>query len=212
DVKINDVGNDEPQVSILLYYQNGQLINFGLPVSAIGGTQLTSIIPTGLAAGPVQITTVTFDLESGLISDESAPFTNFSITLGSLRRIDEDEPNDGIETATEVSLQTIVDGQAAKDDPGDLVVLVDNTTETLVDLFHLTLSTPTQFTLTLTFNQTADLDLFLLRQNATGDFDIIASSTKIQGTMEQFGTPPLVGDYYIAVGAFSGSSPYTLEL
>ena len=217
DVKNNDVGNDEPLISILLFYQNNLLVNFALPVSATGGTQITSIIPTGLNAGPLLITTITFDLESGLVSDESAPFTIFSITAGSLRRIDEDEPNDGPELATEVSLQTIVDGRAAKDDPGDLIArFPDGATETLVDFFLLSLDKPTQLTLTLAFNQTADLDLFVLRESASGGLPepVLQSAIRRLGAPEQLGVDLIfpAGEYLIAVGAFGGSSPYTLEL
>ncbi|MGH9767402.1 MAG: IPT/TIG domain-containing protein [Blastocatellia bacterium] len=212
DVKTDDVANDEPLVSILFFYQNNQLVNFALPVSATGGTQITSVIPAGLNAGAIQITTLTFDLESGLISDESNP-VNFSITVASLRRIDEDEPNDGIELATEVTLQTIVDGRAAKDDPGDFFVTFnDGTSETLVDLFLLSLDKPTTLTLTLTFNQSADLDLFVMREAANGEFEIVSGSTRKQGTIEQLGGSIPAGDYYIAVGAFSGTSSYALEL
>lgn len=210
--QIGGVGNDEPLISILLFYQNNQLINFMLPIAAIGGTQITSIIPTGLSAGAALITTVTFDLDSGLISEESNA-VNFTITAGSLRRIDEDEPNDDLDLATEVSLQTIVDGRAAKGDPGQLrVEFNDGASENLVDLFLLSLDSPTTLTFTLAFNQTADLDLFVLRVNANGDIERIAESTRKQSTIEQLVGGLSAGDYYIAVGAFSGSSAYALEL
>jgi uncharacterized protein (TIGR03437 family) len=213
DPKLNALGNTDPLISMLLFYQNGLLVNFALPTGASGGTQITSVIPTGLNAGGVQITVFTFDLESGLVSDESNPFNDFTITVGSLRRIDEDEPNDGPELATEVTLQTIVTGQAAKDDPGDFfVTFTDGTEETLVDLFHLSLSATAQFTLTLSFNQTADLDLFVLQRNAKGEFEILTTSTRKQSTIEQIGGSVPAGDYYIAVGAYSGSSPYMLEI
>ena len=217
DVKNDDLGNDEPLISMLLFYQNNILVNFALPTGATGGTQLTSVIPTGLSAGPVQITTVTFDMESGLVSDESNVFDKFSITVGSMRHVDEDEPNDGPELATEVSLQTIVDGRAAKDDPGEFLVKFpdDGTQETLVDFFKLTLDKPTQLTLMLTMAQTADLDLFVLRENAAGDFEPLDfSATRRPGAPELVGSDLIfpAGVFYIAVGAFSGSGQYALSL
>ncbi|MGE0128320.1 MAG: IPT/TIG domain-containing protein [Blastocatellales bacterium] len=212
DVKIDDVGNNEPLISILLFYQNNQLVNFALPIAAVGGTQITSAIPTGLNIGAVKITTITFDLENGLVSEESNA-VDFSITAASLRRVDENEPNDDIDLATEVSLQTIVDGRAAKGDPGQVFVTFnDGTNETLVDLFLLSLDSSTQLTFTLTSAQTADLDLFVLTENAKGELEIIASSSRRQGVIEQLGGSLSAGDYYIAVGAFDGSSAYALEL
>ncbi len=212
DVEEEDLANDDPLISLLLFYQNNLLVNFAIPISATGGMQFGAVVPTGLNAGGTQITAVTFDLETGFISDESNP-VNFTITVGSLRRLDEDEPNDSPDTATEVFLQTVVDGRAAKGDPGDLFVTFnDGTTETLVDLFLLELSQTTQFTVTLTFAQGADLDLFVLEENDQGDFVIIGSSTRSQSTFEQLtGTLP-ASEYFIAVGAFNGSSRYSLAV
>jgi hypothetical protein len=217
DVKNNGLGNDEPLISMLLFHQNNILVNFAFPTAAIGGAQLTSVIPTGLNEGLIQITTITFDLESGLVSDESNP-VNFSITAGSLRRVDEDEPNDSFELATKVFLQTIVDGRAAKDDPSEIIIRLDNGEEVpLVDFFRITLDKPTQITFTLTMAQTADLDLFVLRPTSNPDeFEGDFSATRRAGAPERLGGPEELilpaGDWFIAVGAFSGSSQYALEL
>jgi uncharacterized protein (TIGR03437 family) len=212
DVEENELANDEPLISLLLFYQNNRLVNFTIPVGAQDGAQLTAVIPTGLAVGVTHITTVTFDLENGAISDESNA-VNFTITSGSLRRIGEGEPNDSPDTATEVSLQTIVTGQAAKGDPGDLAVrFPDGTSENLVDLFLLEINSATQLTLTLTFANTADLDLFVLEDNGNGSYTIVATSTRNQSTFEQLGGTLQAGRFLIAVGAFSGSSQYSLEL
>ncbi len=208
----DDVANNEPLITLLLFYQNNQLVNFALPVGVQNNTQITSIVPTGLNAGTVQITTVTFDLENGLLSDESNA-VNFTISSGSLRRIDEDEPNDSPELATEVSIPVIVDGKTAKGDAGELIFRLDTgENEVLTDLFFLPLEKTTALTFTLTFTQNADLDLFVLKYDGLGGFDLIASSTKSQGTSEQL-TGSLSGGFYlIAVGAFSGSSAYSLTL
>ena len=216
DVKTNAPGNDEPLLSMLLFYQNNNLVNFALPTGATGGTQLTSVIPTGLNEGPIQITTITFDLENGLVSDESNP-VNFSITAGSLLHVAEDEPNDSFELATKVSLQNIVDGRASKDDTSEFIAMLDNGDEVpLVDFFQLTLDKPTQITFTLTMAQTADLDLFVLRETSPGVFEGDYSAIRRPGATERLGGPEVLilpaGDWFIAVGAFSGSGQYALEL
>ena len=51
--------------TVLLFYQNQQFITYTFPTAAsTNGTQLTAIIPTGLAAGTTQITALTVDLDS----------------------------------------------------------------------------------------------------------------------------------------------------
>ncbi|MGH9801899.1 MAG: IPT/TIG domain-containing protein, partial [Blastocatellia bacterium] len=158
DLQKFDAGNDEPLISLLLYYQNGKYVNFTLPTGAQGGTQLASIVPTGLIAGQSQITVATFDLETGLLSDESNA-VNFTITVTSLRHINEDEPNDSLETATELTVPIIVDGAAKLSDPADLVIQFnDGTAEKLHDLFFLSLDKDGPLTFTLGFLPTGDLD------------------------------------------------------
>jgi hypothetical protein len=212
DVLRADLGNDEPLISLLLYYQNGKYVNFTLPTGAQGGAQLTSVVPTGLAAGQAQITVVNFDLENGLLSDESSP-VNFNVTVGSLRHINEDEPNDSPETATELSIPIIVDGTARFSDPADLVIQFDNgTAEKLHDLFLLNLDKDTALTITLGFLPTGDLDLFILQRNADGNFVVVASSVRNQTIIEQLSGTLKAGEYIIAVGAFAGSSGYLLTV
>ncbi len=208
DLKLEDLGNDDPLISLILFYQNNELVNFAIPLDASGGTQLTTIIPTGLAQGAALITTVTFDLETGFISDESAPFA-FTITAGSLLRLDEDEPNDSPELATDVFLQTTVDGSADEDDPADYVYNFDNGSSTqLHDWFLLSLDKTTSLTILLSFLQTGDLDLFVLDE----DLNDVGVGGFRQGISEQLsGTLP-AGDYYVIVGAYSGSSQYQLSI
>lgn len=208
----DSVGNAEPFISLFLYYQNNLPVNFSLATAAQSGTQVSTIIPTGLNPGPIQITTATFDLESGLISDESNP-ANFTISTGSLRRVDEDEPNDSPDTSTDVALQTIVDGRTALDDAFEYEITFDDgTKERLHDWFYLPLSSPTALTLTLSFNLPADLDLFVIEEDENGDLNVVEASTREQTPTEALtGTLP-AGNYYIVVGTFSGSSPYTLAL
>ncbi|MBP6822571.1 MAG: IPT/TIG domain-containing protein [Acidobacteria bacterium] len=207
-----DLGNDEPLISLLLYYQNGKYVNFTLPTGAQGGTQLTSVVPTGLAAGQAQITVVNFDLENGLLSDESSP-VNFSVTVSSLRHINEDEPNDSLETATELTIPIIVDGTVRFSDPADLIIpFNDGTAEKLHDLFFLDLANDTALTITLGFLPTGDLDLFILQEDADGNFVVVASSVRNQTIIEQLSGTLKAGQYIIAVGAFAGSSGYLLTV
>lgn len=212
DLQKFDSGNDEPLITLFLYYQNGKYINFTLPTAAQGGTQLTSIVPTGLIAGAAQITTTTFDLETGLLSEESNA-VNFTITVTSLRHINEDEPNDSVETATELTYPIIVDGSAALNDPADLVIQFnDGRSEKLHDLFYLPWDKDAPITISLGFLPTGDLDLFLLQENADGNLVVVASSARTQTILEQVTGTLKAGNYYIAVGAFAGGSGYLLTV
>lgn len=212
NVQQNDLANDEPQLSLFLFYQNNRYVTFTLATGAQGGTQLNSIVPTGLATGQAQVTIVTFDLETGFLSDESNA-ANFQITVGSLRHINEDEPNDSIETATELSYPIIVDGEARLSDPADLVIQFnDGSTEKLHDLFSLNVASDTPLTVTLAFLPTADLDLFILQEDADGNLVLVGRSTNSQTIVEQLAGTFKTGEYYIAVGAFAGSSGYLLTV
>ncbi|MEK7834102.1 MAG: hypothetical protein AAB401_23645, partial [Acidobacteriota bacterium] len=153
-----------------------------------------------------------FDLENGLLSDESSP-VNFNITVSSLRHINEDEPNDSPETATELTIPIIVDGIARFNDPADLIIQFnDGTTEKLHDLFFLDLENDTALTITLGFLPTGDLDLFILQEDADGNLAVVASSTRDQTIIEQLSGTLKAGEYIIAVGAFAGNSGYLLTL
>ncbi len=203
--------NTEPLATLLLFYQNNEVVNFSFPLSATGGTSITGAVPSGLAAGAAQITALTFDLESGLLSDESAP-VNFTITQGSLFKIDEEEPNDSVDTATVVTPPVIVTGSAAKTDTHDLIInFTDGTSEPLPDLFYLSLTKQTNMAFSLKFNQTADLDLFVFEIDVNGEVGKILKSSRGTGTTSEDVTIILpAGDYIIAVGAFSGNSNYAL--
>ncbi len=212
DPDSGDLYNDDPLLSLILFYQNNELVNLALPTSAASGSQLTAIIPTGLAAGPAQISVITFDLESGFASEESN-FVNFTITVGSLLRYDEAEPNESLETATDVFLESIIDGSASIEDDHDYIVtFTDGSKDLLVDLFWLTLDKPTTFTVTLNFTQTADLDLFIMKQGADGVPEILEIPIKDTGISEQASATLPAGDYLIGVGVFSGSSRYEMVL
>jgi uncharacterized protein (TIGR03437 family) len=207
-------GNGDPLITGLLFYQNGEFVTFAVPISASNGTQLTAIIPPGLAAGTVQITAVTVDFDSGFFSNESAP-VNFTITASSLPRFDEDEPNDTPELATFVELPSIVDGDASFEDLGDLrITFEDGSSERIMDLFFLTLDKTTNLSLDLQFTQGADFDLFLLKAEPdnNGVFEIISLSAEITGTKETILESLPAGDYLIGIGVFEGNSTYSLTI
>lgn len=212
DFEVGDLANSDPVISLLLFYQNSEFVNFAFPIGASGGVSINSVVPSGLAQGAAQITVVNFDIETGLVSSESAPF-NFTITAGSSVRFDEQEPNDSPDLATEVFFPSAIEGKIAKGDPGSLTInFQDGTSEVLSDLFLLILDQETTGTITLTFTQGNDLDLFILKENAMGEYDVVASSTMIEGNAEVLAGALPAGTYLIGIGAFSGSSDYVLTL
>ncbi len=206
--------NKEPLISVLLFYQNNRFVNFALPIGATDGTQLISKVPTGLGSGMAQVTVATTDLDSGLNSDESSAVT-FTITVSSLRRIEEDEPNDSPKKATQVSLQNVVTGSAAKENPGELSVrFEDGTSVRLHDLFELKLDVESNVSLRLDFTITANLDLFIIQEDPSkkGTYKVVASSANISGITEQLLKTLPKGVYQIAIGAHTGSTKYTLTI
>ncbi len=213
-VNTQGLGNTDSLLTVLLFYQNQQFITYIFPIAAsANGTQLTAIIPTGLAAGTTQITALTVDLDSELFSNESLP-RNFTITVGSLPQLDEDEPNDSPDLATEVYLPSVVVGTADFDDSFDFITLTDGTDQDLTDMFFLTLDQTTNLSLNLQFNQGADLDLYLCdaNPNAKGQYKLLGFSESSTGTVENIlkSLPP--GDYLIGINAYNGGSSYKLTI
>ncbi|HZS03386.1 MAG TPA: IPT/TIG domain-containing protein [Blastocatellia bacterium] len=213
DIETGDLGNTDPFITLLGFYQNSQLLAIQIPINASGGTQLSADIPTGLSAGPVQITALTVDIESGLLSGESAP-VNFTITVGSLRVVDEDEPNDSPDTATDVPFPSIVEGDADSTDPGDLIITLNGgATEKVQDLFEVSLTQTTDLQLILNFNQGSDLDLFLLKAkpNSDGTYTVLSSAVNRTGVTETIFSSGLpAGDYLIGVACVGAQTFYQL--
>lgn len=213
-VNQGELGNSEPLLTVLLFYQNQQFITYTFPTAAsTNGTQLTAIMPTGLAAGTTQITVITVDIDSELFSNESLP-RSFTITIGSLSEIDEDEPNDSPDLATEVFLPSVVVGTADFNDSFETISLTDGTDLDITDMFFLTLDQTTNLSLNLQFNQGADLDLYLFEAtpNSKGQYKLIGFSETPTGTVENIlkSLPP--GDYLIGINAYSGASSYKLTI
>lgn len=202
----------DPIVTLVIFIQNKEFINFSVPINATGGNRLETVVPSGLRKGPATITVFNFDTETGLISDESAPLA-FSVTEGSDFRVDEGEPNDSPDLATRVFFPVKVEGRIAPGDAGSLSVVFDSTTRiVLSDLFSLKLEQFVRGTISLNFNQGADLDLFVLRRNSQGRFEVFASSTSTEGTTESLTSDLPQGEYLIGLGTFKGSTTYLLSL
>lgn len=214
NIQTGNLANSEPFISVLLFYQNSQLTTIALPTGATGGTQLTSKVPTGLSAGPAQITIVTFDLEAGLISNESAP-VNFTITVGSIRVVTEDEPNDSPAAATIVPFPSLVLGDVDVTDPSGFTVTLGNgtTTEKVHDLFEFSVTQTTNVQITLSFD-VGDLDLFLIKAqpNANGTYTILSSSVSRSNVAESIQASLPAGDYLIGVAGIGSLSNYLLDI
>lgn len=208
----NVLNTVDPIVTLVVFTQNQEFINYSVPINASGGNLIDTIVPSGLKKGLAQVTVFNFDTETGLISDESAPLT-FNVTEGSEFRLNEDEPNDSPDLATKVFFPVTVEGHIAQGDGGTITVAFDsNTKVVLADLFSLKLGVVVSGTITLAFNQGTDLDLFILRRNSQGRYERFDSSNNSEGTIESLTLDLAPGEYLLGIGAWKGSSPYRLSL
>ena len=214
DLQTGSPATSDPVFTLLGFYQNGELAAIQFPIGATGGTQISADFPTGLSEGLAQITALNIDIESGLISSESAP-VSFTVTAGSLRVIDEDEPNDGPDTATSAPFPSLIAGQADSTDPSGFTITFSNgTTEQVHDLFRVSLKQQTNLLLNLLF-ETGDLDLFLIKAqpDSTGTYTVLSFATNRSGTSEVLVSPGLAaGDYLIGVASVGSLSYYSLEI
>lgn len=202
----------DPVLTLFLFLQRNEFINYSLPIDAAGGVELRTTIPSGLQRGPAQISVINYDLETGLISEESVPF-NFTITESSDYRLGEVEPNDSPELATEIFVPTTIEGRVGLGDPGSITTRYSNGTSVVIsDLFRLDLEQTTRLSIQLSFSTAGDLDLFVLRRSPLQTFDIIASSSNTQGTTEGLVGDLPAGRYLIGIGAIRGASAYRLSL
>ena len=157
----------DPFVTLVIFTQNNEFVNYTVPVNASGGSQIEAVVPSGLKKGLAAVTVFNFDTETGLISDESTP-VSFNISESTDFRLDEGEPNDSPDLATKVFFPSRVEGRIASGDAGSLTIVFNpNEKIVLSDLFSLTLDQVLRGSISLTFNQGADLDLFVLRDCAT---------------------------------------------
>jgi uncharacterized protein (TIGR03437 family) len=206
----------DPIVTLVIFTQNDEFVNYTVPVNASGGNQIEAVVPSGLRKGTAAVTVFNFDTETGLISEESTP-VGFTISEGSDFRLDEGEPNDSPDLATKVFFPSRVEGRITTGDAGSLTIVFNpNEKIVLSDLFSLTLDQVLRGTISLTFSnqgsQGADLDLFVLRKNGSGRYEVLASSTSQEGTIESLTGDLPPGEYLIGIGAFKGSTPYLLSL
>ena len=199
-------------VTLVVFTQNKEFVNFSVPVSATAGNRIETVVPSGLRTGPASITVLNFDTETGQMSDESAPIL-FNITEGSDFRLEEGEPNDSPDLATRIFFPVKVEGRIAPGDSGSVKVVFDKTTSiVLADLFSLKLEQLVRGSVTLSFNEGADLDLFVLRRNSQGRYEVFASSTNTEGRVESLTADLSPGEYLVGLGTFRGATPYVLSL
>ena len=153
-----------------------------------------------------------YDQQTGRSSEESRP-VNFTITEGSPLRLREAEPNDQIEQATEVVFPSIVEGDIASGESGEVVyVLPTGDKLPISDLYRLNLTSRASGIFELNFLNDVDLDLFIFRKNDKGTYDLLVASAKAGGASEVVSGQLLAGDYLIGVAARSGKGVYTLRL
>lgn len=128
--------------------------------------------------------------------------------------IAETEPNDLIAEAQLLDcLPVTITGTANSSDTGEIELMSgDGSTLIISDVFQFTISDPGIFNATLLLNSTSasdDLDLVLLDESAN---TIIASSSNTNNDNESISQTLEPGTYLVGVGAFSGSSDYSLDL
>ncbi|NDD63328.1 MAG: hypothetical protein EBZ36_05030, partial [Acidobacteria bacterium] len=107
-------------ITIFRFYQGTRLVNTTFPVSESSGISTTTVVPSGLQKGTAQVAAINYDQQTGRSSEESKPI-NFTITEGSPLRLREAEPNNLIEQATEVIFPSIIEGDIASGEPGELI-------------------------------------------------------------------------------------------
>ena len=199
-------------ITVFRFYQGSRLVNTSFPTSEGSGTVTTTVVPSGLQKGTAQVAAVNYDQQTGRLSDESKS-VNFMITEGSPLRLRESEPNDRIEQATEVVLPSVIEGDIASGESGELIYVFPNGEKLpIADLYRLNITARVGATIELSFLNDADLDLFIYRKNDKGTFDSLVASART-GPLSEIVSGSLVsGEYLIGVAARSGKTVYTIRL
>ena len=204
--------NSKSLITTLRFYQGNKLINTAFPINEGNGLSLTSIIPSGLLKGSSQITAINYDQETGKSSSESKQVT-FQISANSALRLREVEPNNTIDQAMPVAIQSLVEGDVISGETGELVFALTNGEKLPIpDLFRLNVAVRTGLLIDLSFFNDADLDLIVYRKNTQGGFEVLASSTRTGVAAESISGTLIPGEYLIGVAARSGKSVYTLRI
>jgi len=199
-------------ITAFRFYQGNRLVNTTFSNSEGTGITTTTIVPSGLQKGTALVTAINYDQQTGRSSEESRQ-VNFTITEGSPLRLREAEPNDRIDQATEVVFPSIIEGDIASGETGELIYTLPTGGKLPIsDLYRLNLSQRISGTFELTFLDDADLDLFVFRKNDKGTYDLLDASAKSGGTAEVLNGVLVTGEYLIGVAARSGKGVYTLRL
>src|SRR5436853_3106436 len=116
---------------------------------------------------------------------------------------DEQEPNETPAQANPLAVPGTRTGHAMVGDAFAIsVVFTNGGVDRVHDLFAVTLPSSTTLDLTLTFNNTGDLDLFLFGSPIGNQVPILASSTSPPGiTTEHISMNLAAGTYYVGVSA-----------
>lgn len=181
-------------------------------------------VPEGFFAGPNQpITTVenealVINVSAGqkitgqdIIASTQVTTSSTSSSTGGTTN--ENEPNNTVGTAQVVTPPITINGAASSTDTGEIELGSDTGAMVVIsDLFKFTLGNDSNLNALLTIdstNSTDDLDLVLLDEFAT---EILDSSSQTGNDDELITGLLEAGTYLIGVGAFEGSSSYSLEL
>lgn len=149
--------------------------------------------------------------EANIIASTTASSTTSS--SGSTSNSTEVEPNDSVSTAQSLTLPTIITGSINSTDSGELELTSDTGSMIIIsDLFKVILTESTNLNALLTIDSTSqDDDLDLVLFNADGS--LILDSSSQSGNVDELISKTLsAGSYLLGIGAFSGSSTYSLEV
>lgn len=183
-------------------------------------------VPKGFYTGPNQ--PITSDQSQALIVNVTAgqtisnaniiastSVTSSSSSSGSTGSTSssEVEPNDSVSTAQVLNLPTTITGDISSTDSGELELTSDTGSMiTISDLYKVVLPQSSSLNALLSIDSTSqDDDLDLVLFNADGS--LILDSSSQSGNLDELISKTLAaGTYLLGVGAFSGSSSYSLEV
>lgn len=138
---------------------------------------------------------------------------NAATTSNCYKQSIEKEPNDTAITAKSISCtESTIDGETNIIDSGNIFLIrANNDSVKITDTYKISLPEKGILDLSLLINSsnsTDDLDLVILDEQAQ---DIIISSSENNNSNENLSVELESGSYLIGIGAFSGSSKYTLN-
>ena len=166
---------------------------------------------TNIIASQVASSSSTSSSTSG--SSTSTTSSSSTSTSGSPSNINETEPNDTVNSPQPITIPVTVSGNSTKGDSGEVELTSDNGSMLVVnDLFQFSVDQTDSINALLSNNSTSsdsDIDLLLFNSDAT---EIIDSSSQTGNTDELISSTLQPGTYLLGVGAFSGSSDYTLAV